>query len=664
MVNERAFFFREDDRPLFGMLYSPESRTTPSGPRRGVVICGSLFEEKFWCERVFANLGRHLAGKGFEVLVFDYFGYGNSTGHSIDVDVTTLEQDINDACDLLANSGVTRITLLGVRWGAALACRAAARDDVDSIFLVNPVKKWKPEFMKALRANVAGQYAIFKKTEMTREEIIHELTNGGDCVRSGYGMNNVEGYFFSRSFLEQSQEITLSVSLPDNVKSVTIITIPEKKTPRARREDQLAQEFQAGGVNCDNITLTEDNAFWINNEFFTSITPDLYREITERLEKLQEDASDEPADIRAEPAVFETFVKDGVRETAVNFDSRDGNRLYGVLYVPAEGEKKDPAFLFSHGGLVGMNGAYRFHTRLARKFAKAGFPCLCFDPHGMGRAQGSHHGKDRAILFREINLGLLSDDVGDAAAFLKDIIGEIKVALFGVCGGAITNIIAHGRFNSIDASIQLSVPVMLPSLSGGIVRMSAGFAKFYLRMYVRKIFNPVAWWRFISFQSDYEKIFKALNAAAGGVFNKIGFRKKTAPRSGNGPDPAEKKRNGRKHAKKTTRPTASSDAPQPTPDEGLRFNDAYLDAYRKIIERGDRIVFFYGENDNFKWEFNNEFAEKYPKDLEAGKNLFVIEEIKQANHMYTLREWQDEIYECCLRWAENTTLSREPAVKT
>ncbi len=656
MATEKVMFFRRGDRPMFGMLYGSDDTArvaSPSKRRRGLVICSSLFEEKFWCERVFANLGRHLADLGYEVLVFDYYGYGNSSGHSIDVDVRSLERDVEDACELMAGAGLEKITLLGVRWGAALACLGARHKNVDSIFLVNPVKNWKADLMKALRANVAGQYAIFRKTAMTREEIIDELSAGRDCVRSGYAMNNIEGYFFSRDFLEQSQQVKLPVELPERVKHVTVFTIPEKKGAPAGREDTLAAEFRSAGVNCDDVTITEDNAFWINNEIFSSVAPRLNHQLADRLGRLDGGEPAPAGQKRRDPDVFDSFAKDGVLERAVSFTSREGHLLFGVTYLPDGQKQRDMAFVFSHGGLIGMNGAYRFHTRLARRFAREGYPCLCFDPKGMGRAQGNHHGKDRVILFREINLGLLADDVGDAVDFFEKTIGDSEFVLFGVCGGAITNIIAHGRYDSIDASIQLSVPVMLPALTGGIVRMSAGFAKFYLGMYVRKIFNPKAWWRFLSLQSDYEKIFKALRAAGGGVLDRLTFRRRsTAPAN-----PGERPKAG-KRVKKTTRPSAEGEVPQPTPDEGLRFNDAYLEAYRRIIKRGGRIVFFYGENDNFKWEFNNEFAGNYPEDLEAGKGLIMIEEIKQANHMYTLREWQDEIGERCLTWAAQTTFAR------
>ncbi|NIM19929.1 MAG: alpha/beta fold hydrolase [Candidatus Latescibacteria bacterium] len=683
-ISEKAIFFREENNPLFAMLYGPDEDSAASretdGVRRGVVICDSLFEEKFWCERVFTNLGRHLAAKGFRVLVFDYFGYGNSSGSSIDVAVSTLEQDVDDACDLLVDSGVNRLTLLGIRWGAALACRAASRrNDVDSIFLINPIAKWQTEFMKTLRANVAGQYAIFRKAVLTREGIIKELTSGGDCVRSGYRMNNIDGYFFSRDFYEQLQDVSLPIDIPDRVKSLTIFTIPAKKTAAPPPEDKLAAAFRSAGVDCDSITLNEDNAFWLNNLIFTSVTPHLYREITGRLEMLAGNGAAAAGVQSKEFSAVGSFTRDGIQETAVSFISQDGHRLYGVLYLPDGREAKDLAFVFSHGGLIGMNGAFRFHTRAARRLAAAGYPSFCFDPHGMGRAHGTFENKDRTHLFREINHGILSDDVGTAISFLNDKIGSKKAVLFGVCGGAITNIISHSRFDSIHASIQLSIPVMLPRLSHEEMRMSSEYARFYLGMYLRKIFNPGAWWRFITFKSDYTMIFKSLQVALGGFFRRLGMKKASsagkaathAPREKGdesvSPDAnagARKIQEGQRGERSQYQGGEAGVFQPYLQGEGVKFNDAFIDAYRRIIARGDQIVFIFGENDNFKWEFNNEFIAKFPKDVKAGKDLIRIEEIKHANHMYTLHEWQDDIIKYCLTWAENVTLARGVAAKT
>ena len=209
MITERAFFFRTDDRPLYGVLFKPAAgEIAPTG--RGLLICDSLFEEKAWCERVFANLGRRLARLGHTVLLFDYYGCGNSSGESEDVTVTGIVGDIEAACGLLRAEGADALAILSVRWGCAPACAAAARrGDVDTVLLVNPVRQWKNQFMQALRANVAGQYSIFKKAVRTREQIINDCLAEGVCIEAGYRMNHIDGFIFSKTFYEEAVKTTV-----------------------------------------------------------------------------------------------------------------------------------------------------------------------------------------------------------------------------------------------------------------------------------------------------------------------------------------------------------------------------------------------------------------------------------------------------------------------
>ncbi|HSG28498.1 MAG TPA: alpha/beta hydrolase, partial [Candidatus Krumholzibacterium sp.] len=274
---ERSFFFRTDDRPLYGRIYVPDGPGGgASSTRRGVLICDSLFEEKFWCERVHANMARRLAAAGNIVLSFDYYGYGNSGGDSSDLSVSSITRDISCACDLLRQEGAGAISLFGVRWGALPACTVAGeRDDIDSLFLVNPVTGWRQQFMKALRANVAGQYSIFKKAVMTREKIIEELLAGGDCVRSGYRMNNLEGYYISKEFFEEVSVAAMPDALPDNVRKTWVITVPEKETDGVVPPDPLVLRWKEAGADCESLVI-RDNAFWINNRIFTSLTPALF----------------------------------------------------------------------------------------------------------------------------------------------------------------------------------------------------------------------------------------------------------------------------------------------------------------------------------------------------------------------------------------------------
>ena len=88
----------------------------------------------------------------------------------------------------------------------------------------------------------------------------------------------------------------------------------------------------------------------------------------------------------------------------------------------------------------------------------------------------------------------------------------------------------------------------------------------------------------------------------------------------------------------------------PGAGEDLQFNPAFLDAWRRIVGRGERLFFVFGEHDNFKWEFNSEFVEAMPDEYAAGRGLVRVDEIPHANHMYTLREWQDAIIDRCVEW--------------
>ncbi|MBN1163409.1 MAG: alpha/beta fold hydrolase [Candidatus Krumholzibacteriota bacterium] len=666
MAEKETFFFRGGEKTLYGALYSPSPAGEGSGDigggGRGLIICDSLFEEKFWCERVFSNLARILAAAGIPVLMFDYYGYGNSAGESKDIDVSGLEKDIDDACTFMRDRGAERITLLGIRWGAALACRAAARrEEVDSVILIQAIADWEKELMKALRSNVAGQYAIFKKAVMTREEIVNELLAGGDCVRSGYLMNNIEGYVLSRDFLEQARKVRLPLELPARVELFTIFQIPERHGSPPPQEGRLAAAFRDTGVDCEDLTIREDNAFWINNRIFTSVTPHLYREISSRLAGLARSGpgkrSPGGTDSRIKTDLSPFFINDGVREETISFIS-EGNQIDGVLYLPQGKEPKETALVFTHGGLIGMNGAFRFNTRAARRFARAGHPCLCCDTRGLGKSGGTMENMEQRVLFRWITTGLFAPDVGEGAALLRDRSGAREIVLFGVCGGAITNIIAHSRYRDVNASILLSIPVMLPSLSYEEVRMSEGYARFYLGLYARKLFNPRAWWRFITFQSENEKIFKSLQVALGAPFKKLRGGKKDpsalTPADARQKDssPAEKVILSPPTGTGTGQVKSGLSVTVPGAGDNLQFNDVYLKSYREIIDRRERIFFVFGEHDNFKWEFNSEFVEGRSADFNSGRDLVTVEEFTHANHMYTLREWQDRVIDRCLAWVQ------------
>ena len=75
-----------------------------------------------------APLLEQLAAQGWHVLRFDYFGTGDSAGEFDEADLTGWEADIEQALDeLLDMAGARKVALVGLRLGATLAARVAAR---------------------------------------------------------------------------------------------------------------------------------------------------------------------------------------------------------------------------------------------------------------------------------------------------------------------------------------------------------------------------------------------------------------------------------------------------------------------------------------------------------------------------------------------------------
>ena len=134
----QPFYFGSSKQQLFGIYHAPESQPAKSS---GVVLCYPLGHEYLRAHRAFRNLAVALAGQGFHVLRFDYFGSGDSAGDPEDTGVGQCLADLDAAIEELKDtSGVSRVSLIGLRFGATFAAIASARRrDVDRLVLWDPV---------------------------------------------------------------------------------------------------------------------------------------------------------------------------------------------------------------------------------------------------------------------------------------------------------------------------------------------------------------------------------------------------------------------------------------------------------------------------------------------------------------------------------------------
>jgi pimeloyl-ACP methyl ester carboxylesterase len=109
--------------------------------RRAVVFCPPFGAEYARTHRAGRMLAQKLAAAGYDILRFDYYGTGDSSGEDHEFSPEGAVEDtlaaVDEAKDL---SSARRVMLVGMRDGAAVALRVAARSGgVDRLVLWEPV---------------------------------------------------------------------------------------------------------------------------------------------------------------------------------------------------------------------------------------------------------------------------------------------------------------------------------------------------------------------------------------------------------------------------------------------------------------------------------------------------------------------------------------------
>lgn len=117
-----------DAAPVRQLLVSTQA--TPRLRPRGaaVLLCNPFGEEAVRAHRAYRVLARRLDEAGYPAMRFDYAGTGDSSGEAGEHGIADWLADIATAADALrADSGQSRIVVIGLRLGATLAALAAQR---------------------------------------------------------------------------------------------------------------------------------------------------------------------------------------------------------------------------------------------------------------------------------------------------------------------------------------------------------------------------------------------------------------------------------------------------------------------------------------------------------------------------------------------------------
>jgi hypothetical protein len=200
-----------------------------------------------------------------------------------------------------------------------------------------------------------------------------------------------------------------------------------------------------------------------------------------------------------------------------------------------------------------------------------------------------------------------------------------RFILGGLCGGAITGVLAGAEDPGVVGMLGLGLPVILDGSNvDKVQQMTAGQLAGVRQRYLRKLLDTSAWLRLLTLQSDLRLVWRALWPSSG-------RQKATAPRS----------------------QLTSTLSPPPAPSNANpRFPPAFL---RMLAGRRPVLLLFSGA-DRLYAEFEEKFLHYYREPVQALDEAFDLIVVENANHVFTLTEWQQEM----LRQTRSWLLARFP----
>jgi exosortase A-associated hydrolase 2 len=177
-----ADFLEHSGRKLFSVLLRP-----PAGDPRGSILFLPPFTEEMHRSRhIVAAQARELAGAGYNVLLLDLYGCGDSGGDFADASWKTWLEDAAFGVDTLKGLGEAPVFLWGLRMGALLACQLArSRGDISELILWQPTLNGEQQIDQFLRLRTVPSSTV-SRGNFDRKSLWDELRAGRSLEIAGY----------------------------------------------------------------------------------------------------------------------------------------------------------------------------------------------------------------------------------------------------------------------------------------------------------------------------------------------------------------------------------------------------------------------------------------------------------------------------------------------
>lgn len=304
----------------------------------------------------------------------------------------------------------------------------------------------------------------------------------------------------------------------------------------------------------------------------------------------------------------------------VIFRNAAGQALFGTLHRPSQPRADLPAVLLLSPGVKMRVGPGRLYLPLTQMLCEQGHTVLRFDFFGLGDSEGDLAEKLLPDVYNHIEVGRYVDDTLAAISWLAATHGFKRFVLGGLCGAAITAVLAAQREPRVEGLLSLGMTVTLASNAATPGKYMSGAQLDEMRgLYFRKMFNPAAWWRFITFRSDYSVLWHSM----------LRVIRKPAP------SPV----------------AAAPGAPLP-PEQRGNANPLFPPAYFAFLRRGGHALMLFSEKDRLYSEYEEKFVQPYAASLKDVAGQIETHLVPNANHVLALHEWRREMVDKSRLWVQ------------
>jgi pimeloyl-ACP methyl ester carboxylesterase len=312
-------------------------------------------------------------------------------------------------------------------------------------------------------------------------------------------------------------------------------------------------------------------------------------------------------------------------EKVVVFKNPNGNRLHGIVHIPDNSQEHLPRIGVNllNPGLKNRVAPNRLNVKLARILCEHGYYVLRFDPSGIGDSEGDiEEGALIADIGQQVQEGLFVSDTLIANEYFVSEYKIDKLFLMGNCGGAVTSLLTSEQDERVKGLCLVDSPLKIRSSEmtfADKVAADGEKAHWYFSEYVKRLFRIKSWYRFLTFQTNYKAGWKVVKNKINTLFPK---RKNETALS----------------------PNASNLC------QAYSLSEPFFLAFEKFIDRNNPVLFIMAENFYDTEIFKKYFESIYLKTINVPDGLMDIYTVKDANHIYTLYEWQEALIHKVLEW--------------